>query len=127
MVQTTSFHDAPVVLVVDDHCWLRRLATDLLTFEGFRTLEAACGAEVLELVSHQQPDVILMDFYLPDVAGVEVCRRLKKNQQTASIPVIFTTVEQGKKPRDLSQKVGGSDLIQKPLDRQDLSQRVRSL
>lgn len=127
MLNTASRPSAPVVLVVDDHCWLRRLATDLLAFEGFHTLEAACGQEVLDLVADHQPDVILMDFYLPDVAGLEVCRRLKDNKKTASIPVIFTTVEQGQKSHAWSRKVGGSDVMQKPLDRHSLSQRIRSL
>ncbi|WP_072622385.1 response regulator [Spirulina major] len=127
MPNTPSLPAAPVVLVVDDHCLLRRLATDLLAFEGFRTIEAACGQEVLDLVNDHQPDVILMDLYLPDVAGVEVCRRLKENHKTAPIPVIFTTVEQSQKSQALSRKVGGSDVMQKPLDRRSLSLRIRAL
>lgn len=80
---------SPLVLLVDDD-WLNRdLMRALLRRAGFRYAEATTGARALELVTTQPPDLILLDVRLDDMSGFDVCARIKRDAQTASIPVIL--------------------------------------
>lgn len=83
-----SQEGAPLVLIVDDNEQNRRLTRDVLAAAGFRTLEAASGAEGLALADELQPDVILMDLRLPDMDGAAVARELEARERTTSIPVV---------------------------------------
>ena len=78
----------PLVLIVDDYAQNRKLARDVLHAAGFRTLEAASGAEAIAIAGEHLPDVILMDLRLPDMDGVDAARRLGADPQTAGIPVV---------------------------------------
>ena len=78
----------PLVLIVDDSEMNLKLARDVLRAAGFRTLEAASGAEGIALAAEQLPDVILMDLRLPDMDGTDAARRLGAAARTASIPVV---------------------------------------
>ncbi|HLE98688.1 MAG TPA: response regulator [Gaiellaceae bacterium] len=78
----------PLVLIVDDYERNRKLARDVLRAAGFRTVEAASGAEALALAGAQLPDVILMDLRLPDMDGTEAARRLREEARTSGIPVV---------------------------------------
>lgn len=76
------------VLVVDDNARNRKLARDVLGAAGFRMLEAATGAEGIELAGEHDPDVILLDLRLPDMGGAEVAEKLRTAERTARIPVV---------------------------------------
>lgn len=78
----------PVVLIVDDNEKNRKLAESVLSAAGFRTLEAATGAEAVALAVEHLPDVVLMDLRLPDMDGTEAVRRLQGNPRTARIPMV---------------------------------------
>lgn len=78
----------PLVLIVDDSGKNRKLARDVLDAAGFRTLEAATGAEGLALAAERLPDVILMDLRLPDMDGADAARALAEDPRTAGIPVV---------------------------------------
>ena len=78
----------PLVLIVDDYAQNRKLARDVLQAAGFRTLEAANGAEAISLATAHLPDVILMDLRLPDMDGTSAARALSGRAQTAKIPVV---------------------------------------
>ena len=78
----------PLVLVVDDYAQNRKLARDVLQSAGFRTLEAASGAEAIALATEYLPDVILMDLRLPDMDGTTAARTLGTRAPTARIPVV---------------------------------------
>jgi CheY-like chemotaxis protein len=78
----------PLVLIVDDYPQNRKLARDVLRAAGFRTLEAASGAEAIALATAHGPDVILMDLRLPDMDGTSVARELRGSARTAGIPVV---------------------------------------
>jgi CheY-like chemotaxis protein len=80
--------DHPLVLIVDDYPQNRKLARDVLRAAGFRTLEAASGAEAIALATAHGPDVILMDLRLPDMDGTSVARQLRGSARTAGIPVV---------------------------------------
>ena len=88
---TELSHDRPLVLIVDDNARNLKLARDVLLAAGFRTLEAATGAEGIALAGEQLPDVILMDLRLPDLDGTEANRVLAASRRTAAIPVVALT------------------------------------
>ncbi len=81
----------PLVLIVDDNDRNAKLARDVLRAAGFRTIEAATGAEALARARAAQPAVILLDIRLPDMDGSDVARRLKGDARTAWIPVVAMT------------------------------------
>jgi two-component system cell cycle response regulator DivK len=80
--------ERPLVLIVDDNEKNLKLARDVLRARGFRTLEAASGAEGITLADEHLPDVILMDLRLPDMDGTEAARSLAEGARTARIPIV---------------------------------------
>ncbi|MGB7518632.1 MAG: HD domain-containing phosphohydrolase [Spirulinaceae cyanobacterium] len=114
------------ILVVDDHASSRMAVSALLSVEGYEVIELESSKKVLECVIAQKPDLILLDVMLPDLDGFEICKGIKANETTASIPVIFITVLNDRKTYIKSLKAGGDDLLPKPLDRLELSTRVKS-
>lgn len=119
--------DRPKIMVVDDHSLTRQLAIDLLHLEGYEVREAAGGAIALEIASQDNLDLILLDVAMPEMDGIEVCRQLKQNQQTSHIPVVFMTLAEDRRIRIDGLEAGGTDFLAKPLDRLELSARVKSL
>ena len=81
-------NERPLVLIVDDNERNLKLTRDVLQATGFRTLEAATGAEGIALAAERLPDVILMDLRLPDMHGTEAARQLGEADRTARIPVV---------------------------------------
>ena len=84
---------APRILVVDDVPDTLKLLTNWLELHGFETLGATDGVEALHLAAEHLPDVILLDVMMPQMDGIETCRRLKTQPRTASIPVILVTAK----------------------------------
>jgi two-component system cell cycle response regulator DivK len=85
---TSPSPGAPLVLIVDDNEKNLKLARDVLGAAGFRTLDAASGAEGIALATAHLPDVILMDLGLPDMDGTDAARTLGDSARTAQIPVV---------------------------------------
>ena len=123
----SAHSDQPKILVVDDHPTSRMAATAFLSADGYQVLEADSGTEALKQATEYNPDLILLDIMLPHLDGFEVCRRLKGDQQTTLIPVVFVTVNDDRHYRQESLAAGGDDFLIKPLDRLELSARVKSL
>jgi len=119
--------DQPKVLVIDDHASSRLTAVALLSVEGYQVLEADSGPAGLKLVIESNPDLILLDVMMPGMDGFEVCRRLKEDEQTRLIPVVFITALNDRRSRILGIEAGGDDFLSKPFDRLELSARVKSL
>lgn len=128
-VEPTNFEQTPLpkVLVVDDHPSSRITAAALLSVEGYDVLEADNGSTALELVIESNPDLILLDVMMPEMDGFEVCRRLKQNDLTRLIPVVFITALNDRRSRIMGIEAGGDDFLTKPFDRLELSARVKSL
>jgi two-component system, cell cycle response regulator DivK len=114
-----------LVLIVDDNERNVRLARDVLRFAGFRTLEAATGAEGISLALDNLPDVILMDIRLPDLDGTEVARRLKDDPRTAQIPIVALTSLAMKGDRDSLLAAGFDGYLEKPISVRDFPKQVR--
>ncbi len=126
---SVSFSDSqqPKVLVVDDHPSSRMTAVALLSVEGYQVLEADSGLAALECVARTNPDLILLDVMMPGMDGYEVCRRLKVDEQTRLIPIVFITALNDRRSRIMGIEAGGDDFLTKPFDRLELSARVKSL
>lgn len=116
---------ALLVLVVDDHGRNRKLVRDVLRAAEMRTLEAASGAECLELAAAYRPDVILLDLRLPDIAGVEVARRLSAEVRTATIPVVALSAGFDAGLAERLHAVGFAGYLEKPIDVAAFPKQVR--
>ncbi len=115
------------VLVVDDHPSSRMTAVALLSVEGYQVIEVDSGSAALELVLEENPDLILLDVMMPGMDGFEVCRRLKQDEQTRLIPIVFITALSDRRARVKGIEAGGDDFLTKPFDQLELSARVKSL
>jgi len=108
------------VLVVDDdhlHC---RMVRDILETVGYAVVEAVDGADGLEKAEALHPDVILLDLMMPGIDGYEVCRGLKRNPETISIPVILVTISPDVTLDHLAYAAGAIACIRKPIRRESL-------
>ncbi len=119
--------EQPKILVVDDHPSSRMTAVALLSIEGYDVLEADSGSTALECILESNPDLILLDVMMSGMDGYEVCRRLKQDEQTRLIPIVFVTALNDRRARLRGIEVGGDDFLSKPFDQLELSARVRSL
>jgi putative two-component system response regulator len=119
--------ELPIILVVDDHTTSRITAVALLSMEGYEVIEAENGPTALVIVKQRKPDLILLDVMMPIMDGFEVCQRLKEDEDTRLIPVIFITALNDRRSRIRGIEVGGDDFLSKPFDNLELTARVKSL
>jgi two-component system, cell cycle response regulator DivK len=117
--------DLPLVLIVDDNDRNRKLAGDVLRFDGFRTIEAQTAAEAIALASEHVPDVILMDMRLPDLDGTEAVRILRAEPRTSRIPVIAVTAIRLNAGNEWFLDSGFAGYLPKPIDIDELPRLVR--
>lgn len=115
------------ILVVDVHPLSRMTAVDLLLLDGYEVLETDGAASVLVQVIEQKPDLVLLDATSRQIDSFTICRQLKEDEITSHIPVILMTAIDSREYRLKGIKVGGDDFLVKPLDRLELSTRVKSL
>ena len=115
------------ILIVDDERHNRELLEVMLKPEGFLLLSAATGEEALAIVVRQPPDLILLDVMMPGMDGYEVAGRIKNDPSTKGIPVIMLTALDDRNARMLGLNAGAEDFLTKPVDRAELSVRVRNL
>jgi two-component system, OmpR family, response regulator RegX3 len=112
------------VLVVDDEPNIADLVDLYLTREGFRVVKATTGEAGVRAVAEHRPRLVVLDVGLPDIDGLEVCRRLR---QQSSIPVIFLTARDGEIDRVLGLELGADDYVTKPFSSAELLSRVRAI
>jgi DNA-binding response OmpR family regulator len=112
------------IVVVDDEPNIADLVDLYLARDGYRVLKAATGEAGLDAVRTHRPRLVVLDVGLPDIDGLEVCRRLR---QTSNIPVIFLTARDGEVDRVLGLELGGDDYLTKPFSPAELVARVRAV
>jgi uncharacterized protein (TIGR02266 family) len=105
------------ILLVDDVELFRALERTFFRREEFDLIEAKTGQQALDLALSEQPDLILMDLYMPEMDGDEACRRLKARPETAAIPVIMVTQAGRDAERARCQAAGCDDVVLKPINR----------
>lgn len=114
----------PCILVVDDVPDTLNILVNWLEMHNFQTLSAANGKQALEMATQHLPDLILLDVMMPEMDGIETCRRLKTRTQTASIPVVLVTAKDPSDARADGMIAGAVDYITKPVNLKDLTARV---
>lgn len=124
----TAFNPADQrILIVDDSVATRRLLHAILHNAGYEVLEAADAAEAEGIITQTPPDLILLDIMLPGMSGFELCERLKRDPQTAGIPIIMVTALSEVRDRVQGLRSGADDFLSKPFDRLELVTRIRLL
>ena len=115
------------ILVVDDILPNVKLLEAKLKNEYYNVLCAYSGAEALEIIKNEKPDMVLLDVMMPEMDGFEVCRRIKNDPETEHIPVVMVTALTDAADRVNGLEAGADDFLTKPLDDVALMARVRSL
>lgn len=116
------------ILVVDDEEDLLKMVELHLQGEGFETLSAASGQEALAIVEDLVPSLVVLDWMLPDVPGTEICRRLRANPATQSVPIIMLTARDHEIDRVVGFEVGADDYVMKSLfSMRELVLRIRAV
>ena len=118
---------APLVLVVEDEAALVTLLRYNLEREGFRVAEARDGEEAMLQIAEQMPDLVVLDWMLPLMSGIEVCRQLRRLPETRRLPIVMLTArgEEGDKLRGLD--AGADDYVTKPFSPSELIARLRAV
>ncbi len=117
----------PTILVVDDEPRITELMRDWLTLHRYEVVTASNGHDALRLTQEHRPDLILLDVMMPDLSGIEVCRRLRSERRTASIPIILVSGRDPSGGRVEGLLAGASDYVTKPVNLPDLNDRIQVL
>jgi two-component system phosphate regulon response regulator PhoB len=115
-----------MVLVVEDEPAQREVLAYNLEAEGFRVARAENGEEALLLVDESAPDIIVLDWMLPNVSGIEICRRLKMRSDTRGVPIIMLSARSEEVDRVRGLETGADDYVVKPYSVVELMARIRA-
>ena len=113
------------VLAVDDELQMKDLLNLFLTRNGYEVILASNGEDAIELAEKENPQIILLDIKMPGIDGIEVCRRLRADRKTQSIPIIMISGLGDHKLEAI--EAGVDDFINKPIDMLELSTRIKSI
>lgn len=115
------------ILIVDDEPQVARSISRVLADSGFDTATLNSGSEALEALAHERPDLVILDIIMPEMDGIEVCRRVRSDPFIARTPILFLTAKS--RPQDIAAGLdaGGDDYCTKPFDVVELPARVRAL
>jgi two-component system phosphate regulon response regulator PhoB len=115
------------VLVVDDDVDINEALQQALRIAGYEAVGATTGAAALEETARQHPDLVLLDQMLPDIDGIEICRRLRAAPETKRIPIVFVTARGDEKARVNGLALGADDYVVKPFSLAELLLRIRAV
>lgn len=116
----------PHILVIEDEAPQREILVYNLESQGFRVSEAATGDEGLLLLSEEKPDVLVLDWMLPNVSGIEICRQIKTKPETRDLPVIMLSARSEEVDRVRGLETGADDYVVKPYSVSELMARVKT-
>src|SRR5215469_11783386 len=117
----------PTVLIVEDEAPLVTMLRYNLEKEGFQVCEAGDGEEALVQIAERKPDIVLLDWMLPLVSGIEVCRRIRRSPETRTLPVIILTARGEETDRVRGLDSGADDYVVKPFSVSELVARLRAV
>ncbi len=115
------------ILVVDDEPVLLDTLVYNLQQEGYQVITAADGGSALEATRSERPDLIILDVMLPEMDGLEVCRQLRSEKSSATIPILMLTARGEEIDKVIGLEIGADDYVTKPFGRRELLSRVRAL
>ena len=117
----------PTILIADDDPAGRSVIESVLMNQGYELEFAINGREVLKKAAELKPDLILLDIMMPEMDGLEVCERLRKDKDLAEVPIVMITALDDRNTRIASLDMGADDFITKPFDRAELRARVHTI
>jgi DNA-binding response OmpR family regulator len=112
------------IILVDDEPEILTLVRDYLSREGFTVLTAVNGSEGLELIEREKPDLVLLDWMLPGMSGLEMCKHLR---ETSTVPIIMLTAKSEEIDRVLGLEFGADDYIVKPFSLREMAARIKTV
>jgi two-component system alkaline phosphatase synthesis response regulator PhoP len=115
------------ILIVEDEKDIVKMLEYNLKKEGFRTISAQDGEDALEYAVREHPDLIILDLMLPGMDGLEVCKELKKETKTASIPIIMLTAKAQESDKVVGLELGADDYVTKPFSPRELIARIKAV
>jgi len=112
------------ILVVDDDPHIREVVCFALKKSHFASIEVENGLQALQQIAHSKPDLVILDIEMPELDGIEVCKKLR---QTSALPIIFLSSHEEETDRILGLELGGDDYITKPFSPRELVARVKAI
>ena len=115
------------IFIADDELDFVSTLRSRLEFEGFGVTTAADGKEALQRIIREKPDLILLDIMMPTMNGYQVCRELKGNADTSSIPILMLTAKSQESDKFWGKEAGADDYVTKPFDMEELMEKIGGL
>jgi len=115
------------ILIVEDEPAIVTMLEYNLQSEGYETVVATDGAQALTMAEKEHPSLILLDWVLPKVTGVEVCRQIRRKSQNSEIPIIMLTARGEESDKVMALKLGADDYITKPFSLPELNARIKAV
>ncbi|MFH1552257.1 MAG: response regulator [Candidatus Omnitrophota bacterium] len=115
------------ILIVEDEKDIAEMIEYNLRKEGYTTLSVLNGEKAVSLAKKERPNLVILDLMLPDIDGLEVCKRLKKNEITAQIPIIMLTAKSREADKVAGLEVGADDYLTKPFSTRELMARIKAV
>jgi DNA-binding response OmpR family regulator len=122
-----SSPSAKKILIVEDEKDILQLVKLYLEKEGYRTVTASTGSEGLAQVRTEKPDLVVLDLMLPEIDGLEICKRLRSAPDTAMLPIIMLTAKAEESDTIIGLELGADDYVTKPFSPKTLVARVKAL
>jgi two-component system, OmpR family, alkaline phosphatase synthesis response regulator PhoP len=115
------------ILVVEDEPDIRKLVHYNLTQDHYKVIEAESGDQALKLIQRDKPSLVILDLMMPGMSGLEVCRTLRGQDETAKLPILMLTAKAAEADRVLGLELGADDYLAKPFSPRELVARVRAI
>jgi two-component system phosphate regulon response regulator PhoB len=115
------------ILIADDEASLRCLLQATLQSPELQVVQAMCGSDVLRLTAEQRFDMIILDWMMPGMTGIEVLERLRKEPKTASVPVLMLTARGQIKDQQRAMALGATDYVLKPFSPLELLEKITTI
>lgn len=115
------------ILIIDDQAMMLKLMSHPLEQEGFTVITAMSGVEALQKIQSEQPDLVILDVMLPDINGIDVCRRIRQVLHLTDLPIIILSGQTELSAKIQGLEAGADEYVTKPVDPKEMAARVKSL
>jgi two-component system phosphate regulon response regulator PhoB len=117
----------PLILIVEDEVPLQKLLAYNLEAAGFKVAQAYDGEEAVTLLEEERPDLVLLDWMLPDTAGTDFAKRLRSDRRTRNLPIIMLTARAQEQDKVTGLESGADDFVTKPFSPRELLARIQAV